>query len=132
MNEAITLAIEKGGYKRDYMRKPQEWILGHYADNNYNYAHILSKGKLFTVWVSLIDIEKVKSYRWYLKDGYAVTSIGYKKIKMHHLLLGKPIRGKEIDHINRNRLDNRKSNLRFVSSSVNGQNIQCGWYKETW
>ena len=39
---------------------------------------------------------------------------------MHILLLGKK-KGLEIDHINGNKLDNRRENLRFVKHNVNGQ-----------
>ena len=37
---------------------------------------------------------------------------------MHRLIMN-PQKGKEIDHINRNKLDNRKSNLRICSKQQN-------------
>ena len=48
--------------------------------------------------------------------GYAVTTV-----KLHRLVTGAE-RGEEIDHLNRDKLDNRKENLRRVSSSENRQN----------
>ena len=47
---------------------------------------------------------------------------GEKKLtEMHRFIMGSP-KGKIIDHINRNTLDNRKSNLRICSHSANIRN----------
>ena len=40
---------------------------------------------------------------------------------MHREILGAE-KGQEVDHINRHKLDNRKANLRFVTSSQNKMN----------
>jgi len=51
---------------------------------------------------------------------------------LHHLILGKPLIGYEIDHINHNTLDNRKQNLRFATRSQNGMNNKSkgySWHK---
>jgi hypothetical protein len=73
---------------------------------------------------SLVDkedrwlIEKVGS--WCLENqGYAMN--GVKKLKLHQLVMGKK-KGLEIDHINGNKLDNRKFNLRHVTHKENSQN----------
>ena len=42
--------------------------------------------------------------------------------RLHHLIMGKPIRGLEIDHINRDPLDNRRTNLRIVTPRENHHN----------
>jgi hypothetical protein len=43
---------------------------------------------------------------------------------MHRLILGLPVGDPRLgDHINRNRLDNRRSNLRIVDRAGNGQNV---------
>ena len=45
----------------------------------------------------------------------------YKKIGLHRYLLNCP-KGLEVDHINGNKLDNRKSNLRIVDRITNNRN----------
>jgi hypothetical protein len=62
--------------------------------------------------------------RWKWKDngiGYAVTYIDGKTIRMHRMIVNATT-GKEVDHINGNRLDNRKINLRECTKSQNHMN----------
>ena len=84
------------------------------------------KGKeVGTIKVDAEDLDKVKPYKWHAKKSnhtmYATTHIGNKKIFMHCLLMGKRDK-KVIDHINGDGLDNRKSNLSFVSHGSNIRN----------
>lgn len=72
------------------------------------------------------DHERVSAFRWHLDSkGYARTSfvVASKRrcVWMHRLILGDGV-GKVIDHINRNRLDNRRSNLRHSTRSQNSAN----------
>lgn len=68
------------------------------------------------------DLEIVKTHTWYLSDrGYATTCIKTKKIKFHSLVMPRKD-GMVVDHINRNKLDNRKSNLREVTQKENCYN----------
>lgn len=67
------------------------------------------------------DYEKVKDYKWSLsKIGYSITE-NKKRIYLHQLILGKK-EGLEIDHINHNKLDNRKQNLWHCTHSQNLMN----------
>lgn len=60
------------------------------------------------------DFSYVNKHTWYLHSkGYAITA---KHKKMHRLLFNKT---KQIDHINGNGLDNRRSNLREATNSQN-------------
>jgi len=62
-------------------------------------------------------IEKIGS--WCMDSGGYVMN-GSVKNALHRFLLGKRS-GLEIDHINGNKLDNRRNNLRFVRHAVNTQ-----------
>lgn len=54
---------------------------------------------------------------------YAVAKLrrGY-NLAMHHLVIGVPLYGYVVDHINRNGIDNRKENLRVVTNRQNSHN----------
>lgn len=45
---------------------------------------------------------------------------------MHKLLMGCGLHGMVPDHINRNKMDNQRANLRIVTRSKNGQNALRG------
>ena len=66
------------------------------------------------------DLETVNKYRWYCNGGYARGWVNGKKIYMHQLLMNSF--GKEVDHINRDKLDNRRCNLRLCLHCENTRN----------
>lgn len=68
---------------------------------------------------------------WHLSDtGYAVRRTPAGTVRMHRLVAGTP---EELitDHLNGNRLDNRRSNLRTVNNSQNMRNVKTRKYY-TW
>lgn len=74
------------------------------------------------------DIETIANYNWYFSSttGYAYS---YKAgTSLHQFLLGAAPFGKYIDHINRNKLDNRRENLRFVTGSEQAFNTDRSDY----
>jgi len=86
---------------------------------------IRSKGVVFTVLFDDEDLDLISNYRWFLHTGgYAYASIWNgtrktrKNILMHRLIMGFP-KNIDIDHKNRNKLDNRRINLRFATRSQN-------------
>ena len=81
------------------------------------------------------DYDIVSQHTWYLTShGYARTDIKcatgkYKMLYLHRLLMNPPA-DMDIDHINGIRHDNRRSNLRIVTTSENIQNqkLAKGYY----
>ena len=62
-------------------------------------------------------------HNWWMNGSYVWTTIDKKRISMHSYLIGKKNQNFElIDHINKNTLDNRITNLRSVSHTVNAHN----------
>jgi len=62
--------------------------------------------------VSNEDFDKVKGINWYIAEiGYALNT---KMGSMHRYIMN-PEKGLFVDHINRDRLDNRRENLRIVT-----------------
>jgi hypothetical protein len=80
----------------------------------------LNQGK-----VALVDDEDygwLMKFKWSVSREYASRGNGAnKKIRMHREIMGAPSSA-EVDHINGNTLDNRKSNLRVVTHSENMKN----------
>jgi len=60
----------------------------------------------------------LKKYQWYYINGYAMGRIDNKVIYMHRAIL-KAFLGEECDHINGDRLDNRRENLRLCTHVEN-------------
>jgi HNH endonuclease len=72
------------------------------------------------------DIALTSQYKW-LFDGRYVTAIAKNAdgkpstIYLHRIIMSAP-KGIEVDHINFDKLDNQRSNLRFATRSQNEQN----------
>lgn len=73
-------------------------------------------------YFDLEDFDKIKDYCWY-KDrfGYVVNIKDRKNIKLHKLITNTN-EDTIVDHINRNKLDNRKCNLRICTKQQNNFN----------
>lgn len=85
-----------------------------------NMEIITSNGYL--IILSNEDYYLVSKWKWTKdKNGYAVRNTPKKQISIHQQIMGYK-EGFVIDHINRNKLDNRRENLRFVTRSGNNLN----------
>ena len=83
---------------------------------------VLTKGK--SVVVDKNDFGWLNRWKWtYHVKGYAYRMVNRKSILMHRLINKTPA-GMETDHINRNGLDNRRSNLRSCTHSQNVANSE--------
>ena len=108
-----------------------------YAPNEYilydDYAEIVIKNakceEVCRAIIDLDDVEKCKPYKWHRRRyNYIIatipngTRVSNDKIHLHRLISGYDGDDLNIDHINRNPLDNRKCNLRITNMQTNASN----------
>lgn len=117
-------------------------ILGYYTDDgigtilencDYIQLELLGKHAITKNAIALVSknsLNLILQFVWYLgKNGYPIThgtddkSIVFGKgLQMHKLLYPKINKGYVVDHINRNKLDNRLTNLRICTQKQNSYN----------
>lgn len=69
------------------------------------------------------DYKKYNHLVWHLSDtGYAIRRNNHQTYRLHRLIMNCP-EGMVVDHLNRNKLDCRKSNLRICSQLDNARNV---------
>lgn len=101
------------------------------ADSEYNSIIWLSKVNKYTI-IDNEDYEWLKESNWFIGGGgYAVKNFTKKKnpresgtSRLMHRLIINPEESELTDHINGNRLDNRKSNLRLCTGWQNAMNTR--------
>lgn len=125
--------------KKIYEKNGQKWK-NEYFDNGEHIVLKISKEETdesYDVLIDYCDLEKVKLGQWFvfnkrkktdLKDCYSIMYTKRINKKQHNFDIYQWLldtKGKDIvvDHINRNRFDNRRSNLRFVTNSDNSRNM---------
>jgi len=78
------------------------------------------------VWVDAVDYPGLAMLSWRVNhSGYAITD--EQPAKMHRRIMENYLsrsleRCEQVDHVNHNRIDNRRSNLRLVTNQQNGFN----------
>lgn len=94
----------------------------------------LSKGQVAIIDEQDADLASVKwcaQYNKCVDSYYAIRTVGERsnrtRLKLHNVIMERitslPIpQGYEVDHINRNTLDNRRSNLRLATRTQNSRN----------
>ena len=84
---------------------------------------IRCKGEVKTVLFDEQDKELLGDLKFHINVSTGYAQHNTTKAYMHRMIMGDP-KGMMIDHINRNRLDNRRSNLRIVDCSGNMLNTK--------
>lgn len=83
------------------------------------FVEVISKGNKYEMLIDIDDFENFKDgVRSFTRhsNGYAVLGQKY----VHRVIMNPP-KGKVVDHINANRFDNRKENLRIVTTAQNAR-----------
>lgn len=118
----------KGQYCHKHYK--QVWRHGHPIITIYDKRPAIIEGDIAKIPLSngdytIVDKEYsyLDKYQWSIAGGYAMAKIDNKRTALHWVIIGKPEYPLVTDHVNRDRLDNRKSNLRHVTRRVNNQNL---------
>lgn len=85
---------------------------------------MMPSGNAFAI-VDAEDAERCSKYSWSVHDGYAYGSVNRQTTSMHRFILGYTPGDRpdlHVDHINHNRLDNRRCNLRIATPEENQRN----------
>ena len=87
-----------------------------------NYAEVILRNRLGDIVakskIDLDDIDTIKKFKWRYYDGRVKTVINKKTVDITHILL-EVNEGVEVDHIDRNPLNNSRNNLRLVNHKQN-------------
>ena len=108
------------------IEKNKYWLVKNNKTNEEYY--IIDCGTLDIIKIDKESINKINGIKnsWYMaKVGYILGKINNDKIYMHAFLMNHygPGKGQEsVDHINRNKFDNRLCNLRLATQSEQNQN----------
>lgn len=114
IKHARELGYVYGGYNKKYNKYD--------LSNDFGIGFFITGEKFY---FDLEDYDKIKNFYWENNHGYAVARIyeleNQEYIYMHRLIIG--AKNEEIvDHIDRNRLNNFKNNLRITDNSGNARN----------
>ena len=108
-----------GCLRKEIVRKTNSKKNEYRFENGY-VVGITTKGEEF--FFDEEDFEEVSGHCWLiLKNGYVSCGLDGKTVTLHRFLMSPP-QGMVIDHINHNKADNRRSNLRICTVSENALN----------
>lgn len=101
-------------------QRPDEAKRGRVVGDHYE-VPVVDGAEILWAKVDLAHGCWAELFAWNAGNGYAATKINGRRLTLHHCIL-RPEPGLVVDHINRNRLDNRSSNLRVVTIAENLEN----------
>ncbi|NBH15614.1 hypothetical protein D3Z36_15990 [Lachnospiraceae bacterium] len=108
-----------GCYNADRIKKQRKFNEYKIVDG---YAEVKLSDENY-MFCDIEDWEQFKGHYWFMNDtGYAVCETMATGILRFHKLVTGTTADVIIDHINRNKLDNRKHNLRIATKEVNAIN----------
>lgn len=113
--------------KRNKEDNPSKYITRQINESyidDFGVGHIKMSNTANEMLCDVECMEELLKYYWNESNGYARGSEHNKKVYAHRIVLGVGDFeiNKQVDHINGNTLDNRKQNLRVVTSRQNGLN----------
>lgn len=98
------------------------------------YIQLSKQGKNKGKYQALVDdqdYDRLNKFRWSItNNGYAIRRLKDKYFLMHREIIDIP-KGMDTDHINRNKLDNRRKNLRIATRSQNNANQRLNSYNSS-
>lgn len=68
------------------------------------------------------DYGRVNRHSWYYREGYALSNVNGKEVRMHRFIMDENRPDIVIDHKDRNRLNNTRKNLRRFTLRQNANN----------
>lgn len=112
--------IYRYGEIRRLQTEPNEYRI----EGEVGYITIYNKRrqKILETIVDACLLETLLKTRWIYSGQYIKEATSRHVNYLHHNIIGKPPGKLVVDHINRNKLDNRKENLRFVTRRENNIN----------
>lgn len=127
------LEIEKYIYGKDIdsgkdsgkKNRNSKFVMKNKKNEKFVLMHI--NGTIFTkISVDRLDVDLIKNTTWYVNTGgYVAGKINGKYLYLHQIITnyyGNKGNNISVDHINRDKLDNRTENLRIVNQSVQNSN----------
>ena len=109
-----------GCLQKETMRKIRSKLNEYVFQGDYVVGKTSNTGKEF--YVDREDFERIKNLCWHeTRNGYIANKTGKDLVLLHRFIM-QPPNDLVVDHMNHNRTDNRKSNLRICSIAQNSLN----------
>lgn len=94
-------------------------------------CNVIYQNRIISFVIDISDYERISKHIWRIshkKNKHYVVSGSKKKgtmVYLHQMIVNEKRDGMEIDHIDGNSLNNRRSNLRFVTHQQNVDNVRA-------